>query len=71
LNRNGYKFIGAVYDRPPDQSDHEDHLAIVIVLEEGGDLAKLRTQELGLLDESIEAARPHVLVGPDVWELWG
>ena len=34
------------------------------------DEERLRKKELGTIDESIQAALPHTLVGPDVWELF-
>jgi hypothetical protein len=30
---------------------------------------RLRKKELGTIDESIRAALPYTLVGPEVWEL--
>lgn len=73
LNRSGYKFIGAVHERNPpgQQPDGRTHLAVLIILDEGYDEEELRQRELGAVDDTIEVARPHVLVGPDVWELWG
>jgi hypothetical protein len=48
-------------------------LTVLIVLDEGSNEEELRQRELGAVDETIEFARPHVLVGTgaDVWELWG
>ncbi len=36
----------------------------------GVDKDELKKRDLGEIDESIKRALPHVLVGPDVWELW-
>ena len=73
LNRSGYKFIAAAHEHtPPGQiPDGRTRLALIIVLEEGSDEETLRGQGLECIDESINFARPHVLIGPDVWELWG
>jgi hypothetical protein len=73
LNRCGYKFIGGVYERtrPGQQYDRSTHLAVAIVLDIGHDEEALRRKELEPIDETIAAAKPHVLVGPDVWEFWG
>ena len=72
LNRDGYKFIGSVYRRiQPGQKPDEKDLALAIVLEIGDDQEALKKMELPPLDDTIEAALPHVLVGPGVWELWG
>ena len=72
LNRYGYKFIGSVHRRiQPGQKPKEKDLALAIVLEIGDDEEALKKMELPLLDDTIEAALPHVLVGPGVWELWG
>jgi hypothetical protein len=48
----------------PPSPDGERHLALVIALEFDSDEEK----ELGPIDDSIRAAHPHALVGPDVWE---
>jgi hypothetical protein len=41
-----------------------------LLLETGDDEDELKKRDLGEIDESIREALPHVLVGPDVWELW-
>jgi hypothetical protein len=73
LNREGYKFIGGVF-RPPQPGQRAEfgdkRLEMAIVLETGDDEAMLRSKELPPLDATIAAAQPHVLIGPDVWELW-
>ena len=69
MNREGYKYIAVAYDHPP--TDPTDCLSVVIVLGDGYDEEELKKREVGPIDESIEFARPHVLDGPDVWELWG
>lgn len=73
LNRGGYKFIGTVHEHTPpgQQADGSTHLAVAIVLELGYDAEELRKKELKPIEESIAFAQPHVLDGPDVWELWG
>lgn len=68
LNREGYKFIGGVYRY---NQIGQRRLEMAIVLETGDDEEKLRSKELQHIDETIAAAQPHVLIGPDVWELWG
>jgi hypothetical protein len=72
LNRGGYRFIGAVHKplRPGEERSREQ-LALAIVLEIGDDEEMLRSKELQPIDETIAAAQPHVLIGPDVYELWG
>jgi hypothetical protein len=71
FNRDGYKFIGVVYHPSLQESNGKQKLALAIVLEIGHDEEVLRKMELQPIDETIAAAQPHVLVGPDVWELWG
>lgn len=73
LNRSGYKFIGAVHDHYTKCQGPQggEQLAVVIILAEGHSESKLREKELGPIDETIRSAQPYVLVGPDVWELWG
>jgi hypothetical protein len=71
LNRSGYKFIGAEHTPPGQQPDGRTHLAVAIVLETGRDEEELRKKDLQPIDHSITFAQPHVLVGPDFWELWG
>jgi hypothetical protein len=65
LNRDGYKFIGLV--REPTQPTQQ---ALAIVLEIGSSAEELRKIELHV-DDTIMAAKPHVLIGPGVWELCG
>ena len=71
LNCDGYKFIGTVYRHKSDPMFSESKLALAIVLEVGCDEEALKRMELPPLDDTIAAAQPHVLIGPDVWELWG
>lgn len=71
LNREGYKYIGCAYDHDPDPQDGERRLVLVIVLDESTDEEELKNKALGQIDDTIEWAKPHVLEGPDVWELWG
>jgi hypothetical protein len=71
LNREGYKYIGCAYDHEPDPQDGKRRLVLVIVLDESADEEELKNKALGEIDATIEWARPHVLEGPDVWELWG
>ena len=54
----------------PRSADGERHLALVIALEIDDDGERLKKKELGTIDESIKAALPHTLVGPDIWELY-
>lgn len=63
FNRDGYKFIGLVRDPA------RELLALAIVLEVGNNAEELRKMELPI-DDTIMAAKPYVLVGPDVWELY-
>jgi hypothetical protein len=67
LNRSAYIDIVAGYEPP--SPDGQRHLALVIALEVDNDEERLKKKELGAIDESIRAALPHSLVGPDVWEL--
>ena len=64
LNRNEYKFIGLVRDTP-----RKDYLALAIVLEVGSSAEELRKVELHA-DDTIMTAKPHVLIGPGVWEFY-
>lgn len=64
FNRDGYKFIGLVSDVP-----RKGFLALAIVLMVGSSAEELRKVELDV-DETIMAAKPHVLIGPGVWELY-
>ena len=68
LNHDGYKYItaGWEHDVPCDAKD--GRLVLIIILDIGYDEEELRQKDLGDIDWSIEWARPHVLVGPDVWE---
>jgi hypothetical protein len=54
---------------PPPSPDGKRHLALVVALEIDDDEKRLTKKELGTIDESIRAALPYTLVGPDVWEL--
>ena len=45
-------------------------MALIIALEIGEDKDEMKEKDLGEFDESIRVALPHVLVGPDVWELF-
>ena len=62
---DGYKFIGAVHRNTVLSR------ATIHVLKIRGDYEALKKMELQPIDDTITAAQPHVLVGPDVWELWG
>jgi hypothetical protein len=68
LNRPAYLNIVGGYEPP--SPDGERHLALIIALEIGDDEDEMKKKDLGEIDESIRVALPHVLVGPDVWELW-
>jgi len=65
LNRSSYKFIGTA--ARPDVGN-------VIVLEDGLDKEvleqSLQAMDMEQIDETIQEAKEHVLVGPKVWELW-
>ena len=65
LNRDGYKYIGGVYGH-----ENRDEIDMVVVLEEGFDKDELMQRDLGIVDKTIEWAKPYVLTGPDVWKLW-
>ena len=70
LNRDSYKYVGCAYEHEPDPRDGQRRLTLVIVLEQGTDKEELERMELKYpTDASIELALPHVLQGPDVWEL--
>jgi hypothetical protein len=73
LKRSGYKYIGAVHDHPlpPQYENTDENLAVVIILDEGHNKTELQERELGPIDDTIQIAQQHVLIGPDVWELWG
>ena len=64
LNRSAYIDIVAGYEPP--SPDGQRHLALVIALKIDTDEERLKKKELGTIDESIRAALPHTLVGPDV-----
>ena len=66
LNRSAYLDIVTGYEP---SSDGKRHLALVIALEIDDDEERLMKKELGTIDESIRAALPYTLVGPDIWEL--
>jgi hypothetical protein len=68
LNRSAYISIEVGYEPP--SADGQRHLALIIALEIDDDEERLKKKELGTVDESIRAALPHTLVGPDVWELY-
>ena len=64
LNRNGFDFIGLVRDVP-----RKDYFALAIVLKVGSNAEELEKIELDV-DDTIMDAKPHVLIGPGVWELY-
>lgn len=68
LNRSAYIDIVAGYELPG--PDGERHLALIIALAFDEEEKRLKKKKLGDIDESIKAALPHTLVGPDVWELF-
>lgn len=68
LNREAYKCITTAYDHQA-RAD-EPYLCNIIAIETGADKEALEKLDLGPLDETIEKARPHVLVGPQVWKVW-
>jgi hypothetical protein len=67
LERSAYIDIVTGYEQP--SSDGKRHLALIIALDIDTDEEKLREKPLGTIDETIQIALPHTLVGPDVWEL--
>ena len=67
LNRSAYMNIVTGYEPP--SPDGKRHLVLIIALEIGEDKDEMKKKDLGEIDESIRVALPHVLVGPDVWEL--
>lgn len=72
LNQEGYKYIGCTYGHHPDLRDGQRRLVLIIVLDESNDEEELKNKPLGqVLGDNIQwAAKPHVLEGSDVWELW-
>jgi hypothetical protein len=68
LNREAYKCITTAYDH--EARTDEPYLCNIIAIETGTDKEALEALDLGPLDETIEKARPHVLVGPQVWKIW-
>ena len=64
LNRSVYIDIVAGYEPPG--PDEERHLALIIALEFDEEEKRLKKKKLRDIDESIKAALPHTLVGPDV-----
>lgn len=68
LSRDAYKYIATAKEHtiPPGQED--GHIALIIVLEVDDNEKALREKEI-FVHESIEEAKPHVLVGPDIWEI--
>ena len=70
LNRGAYKRIATAYDYETLTETGEPYLCNIIAIETGNDKEALEALDLGPLDETIEAALPHVLVGPQVWKLW-
>ena len=70
LNREAYKCIATAYDHEAHAKPNDSYLCNIIALEIGTDKEALEALDLGPLDETIEAARPHVLVGPRVCKLW-
>lgn len=71
LNQEGYRYIGCTYDYDPDPQGGKRRMVLIIVLDEGTDEEELKNKALGQIDDTIEWAKPLVLEGPDVWELWG
>ena len=67
LNRSAYMNIVTGYEPPSPY--RKRHFALIIALEIGEDKDEMKKNDLGEIDESIRVALPHVLVGPDVWEL--
>ena len=68
LNRSAYIDIVTGYEPPG--LDGERHLALIIALAFDEEEKRLKKKKLGDIDETIRAALPHTLVGPDVWELF-
>ena len=68
LPRTSYKYFASVreWNVPIEQKD--GHRALVIVLEVGDDENALRETKI-TVDATIEWAKPHVLVGPGIWEV--
>ena len=66
LNREAYKRIATAYDN---ETPGGPYICNIIAIVTGDDKDALEALDLGPLDETIEAARPHVLVGPKVWKL--
>ena len=67
LNRSAYLSIEV--GREPPGPDGERRSALIVALEIGEDKDELKKKDLGEIEESIRRALPHVLEGPDVWEL--
>jgi hypothetical protein len=67
LNRSAYKNIEGGYE--PTVDGHRQ-LVHIIAMDYGDNEEQLREKELEDVDESIRVALPHVLEGPDIWELY-
>jgi hypothetical protein len=63
LNRDGYKYIDCGYKHG------SGDIIIIVVLADGFDKEEVKNTDLGVIDETIEWARPYVLTGSDVWEM--
>ena len=68
LFRGAYKYIATAKERAILPGQEDGHIALIIVLEVDDNEMVLREKEIDV-HESIRKAEPHVLVGPDIWEL--
>ena len=64
LNRGGHRCLDCGY-----KHDDSGDVVIIIVLADGYDKEEVKNTDLGVIGETIEWARPYVLIGPDVWEM--
>lgn len=68
LSRDAYKYIATAKEHDIPAGQEDGHLALIIVLAVDEDKEALKEKEIHV-HESIEEAKPHVLVGPDIWEM--
>jgi hypothetical protein len=73
INRSAYLNVAGGYEPPnPDgvRVVRLGYVALILGLEFGYDKDESKDKDLREIDESIQKALPHALVGPDVWDVW-